>query len=98
MTDVRITQQYLEAVEREAATDLRVTQLGREAVQREAVTSVRVTQLWVEFIVSGDCPTYDPSTCPGDVVGLRTDGLPYTPTDPGACSGSGDTGTPRTGQ
>ena len=99
MTDVRITQLPVEVVQQDDAIDVRLTQLPFEVVQREDV-DVRLTQMVIEIVHSGDCPDqpFTPSVCPGDTDGRRGDGLPYTPTDPAACAGSGATGGARTGQ
>ena len=98
MTDVRVTQQVIEAVQQDDSIDVRLTQMVIEAVQQDDAIDLRLTQMVIEVIHSGDCPTITPSVCPGVVDLLRVDGLPYTDTDPAACGGSGTVTGSRTGQ
>ena len=98
MTDVRVTQQVVEVVQQDDVIDVRLTQMAFEVVQQDDSIDVRLTQMVIEIVHSGDCPTFTPSFCPGETEGLRNDGLPYTPTNPAACGGSGTVSGPRTGQ
>ena len=98
MTDVRVTQQVIEAVQQDDAIDVRLTQMAIEAVQQDDSIDLRLTQMVIEVVHSGDCPIITPSVCPGEVDMLRIDGLPYANTDPAACGGAGTVTGSRTGQ
>lgn len=67
-----------------------LTQFG--VVPLTATGDTRVTQVGIVLIWRAV-----PIVCVGEIIGTRTDGLPYTPDEPAPCAGAGVRTTPRTG-
>ena len=95
---VRDTQHVIEVLHRDDDVFIRNTQSVVEVLERpdSVQTEARFSQYVIEVLIPLECPTFPPNLCPGDVSGTRTDGLPYTDTDPAAWGGAGVVTGPRT--